>query len=272
MARLEIHGLGLNVEVAGAGPPLLLLHGFTGAVATWQEHLPAFARHNQAIAVDLIGHSASEAPPDPSRYSMSRCIDDLLAVLDHLELRRAAVLGYSMGARVALHLAAAVPDRVGALVLESGSPGLADPAERAARRAADAALAERIEREGVEAFVDYWEGLLLFASQQTLPPQVRKRLRMQRLRNSPTGLANSLRGMGTGAQEPLWDRLNEMMTPALIVAGTLDLKYRLIAQEMARALPHAELEFIHGAGHAVHLERPELFDRLAVDFIGEYGN
>src|SRR5919199_6433661 len=98
MARLTVNGIGLNVEVAGAGPPLLLLHGFTGSAATWARHLPALSGRATTIAVDLIGHGASDAPADPARYTMSHCVADLLAVLDHLGVESATVLGYSMGA------------------------------------------------------------------------------------------------------------------------------------------------------------------------------
>lgn len=272
MARVEINGITLNVEVAGAGPPLLVLHGFTGSVATWHEHLPAFTRHNRVIAVDLIGHGASDAPRDAARYSMAHCACDLLAVCHHLHAEHFALLGYSMGARLALCLAAAAPERISALVLESGSPGLADSAERAARRASDEALAIRIEREGVEAFVAAWETLPLFASQRTLPPQVRKRLRMQRLRNSPLGLANSLRGMGLGAQESLWGRLGEITAPTLLIAGALDHKFQNIAQEMVKQLPRVELGIVPDGGHAAHLERPDVFNGLVMEFVGTHSS
>ena len=278
MARIDVNGISLNVEVAGDGPSrahshgdaervpsILLLHGFTGSTATWQAHLPALSAHRKVVAVDLIGHGASAAPADTTRYSMAQCCYDLLAMLDRLEIEQCAVLGYSMGARVALHLAVSAPRRVSALVLESGSPGIADPAERAARREADEALANRIECDGIEAFVDYWEALPLFASQRALLPDVRLELRRQRLCNNPKGLANSLRGMGTGAQEPLWDRLGHMSVPILLMVGALDAKFREIGGAMASAIPGARLAVVPGAGHAVHLEQPAEFERLIVD-------
>lgn len=265
MGRVTVNGLGLNVQVAGSGPALLLLHGFTGSIASWGGHRPLFARHATVVAVDLIGHGDSDVPPEPACYAMERCVADLMALLDHLGLERVAVLGYSMGARVALHLAHAAPRRISALLMESGSPGLATPEERAARRAADERLAAEIERDGVEAFVDRWERLPLFATQQTLPPEARAALRRQRLRNSAVGLANSLRGMGTGAQESLWDRLGEIEVPALLIAGALDAKFRAIATEMAPAMPRARAAIVPGAGHTVHLEQPEEFERLVVN-------
>ena len=126
-----------------------------------------------------------------------------------------------MGGRVALHvalrLAAAAPERLAALVLESASPGIADDGERAARRAADDALADEIERDGVAAFVERWERLPLCDSQRALPASARERLRAQRLASDPRGLANSLRGLGAGATQPLHHRLRELGLPTLLL-------------------------------------------------------
>ena len=269
MARLTVNSIGLNVEVAGAGPPLLLLHGFTGSTATWASHLPALSSRATTIAVDLIGHGASDAPADPARYALRHCIADLLAVLDRLGVGRTGVLGYSMGARVALHLALAAPERVVGLVLESGSPGLAGESERSARRASDEELAATIERDGVRAFVARWEQLPLFASQNTLPAEVRSALRRQRLRNNAQGLAHSLHGMGTGAQASLWPSLGELDAPALLIVGALDEKFCRIGRAMAAAMPRARLAVVPGAGHAVHLEQTDEFIRLVLGFVAE---
>jgi 2-succinyl-6-hydroxy-2,4-cyclohexadiene-1-carboxylate synthase len=198
---------------------------------------------------------------------MAATVADLVAVLDRQGIGRAHVLGYSMGGRVALALALAHPDRVGALVLESASPGLAGAGERAARVAADAALAARIEREGVPAFVDCWEALPLWASQARLSADARAALRAQRLQNTPVGLANSLRGLGTGSQPPLWDRLGDLAAPTLLVAGCDDAKFSDLARRMAEAIPANELLLVHSAGHAVHLEQPAVFARLVRDFL-----
>ena len=107
-------------------------------------------------------------------------------------------------------------------MLEGASPGIADAAEREARRASDAALAGRIERDGVEAFVDEWERVPLFASQLALPAEARAAVRATRLAQRAHGLANSLRGMGAGAQAPLHDRLPSIAAPTLLLAGSLD--------------------------------------------------
>src|SRR3990172_7929303 len=194
MTRIDVDGLGLNVSVSGDGPCLLLLHGFTGSTETWTPFLDAWPDF-RTIAVDIVGHGRSDSPPDLDRHRMERCALDLVAVLDRLHVRETSILGYSMGGRVALHLALLIPDRLEALVLESASPGLDDPCARADRVRSDAELADAIERAGMEAFVARWETLPLFASQLCLPALVRERLRRQRLGNDPLGLANSLRGM-----------------------------------------------------------------------------
>lgn len=265
----SVNGVRYRWRDAGQGPALLLLHGFTGSLHTWDPFLPELARHFRVIAVDLPGHGGTDAPGDPERYRMERCIADLLAILDGLGVDRTAVLGYSMGGRVALHLAAAAPQRVEGLIVESGSPGIADAAERAARIASDRALADFIEREGVAAFVERWERLPLFASQAGLPEPVRASLRAQRLRNRAAGLANSLWGMGAGVQPPLHDRLADLTMPTLLIAGELDEKYVRIVTDMAAHMPNARTAVVPGAGHAVHLERPTEFLRVVTAFLRE---
>lgn len=262
-------GLTLHVETAGAGPPLVLLHGFTGSVATWAPLRAVLDAHFTTIAVDLAGHGQSGSPSDPARFSLSRFADDLRQILDSDGITRAGVLGYSLGARAALHFALRFPGRVAALVLESGTPGIDDPAERASRIASDSTLAERIERDGIAAFVKFWEQLPLWSTQVSLSPASRSRLRDQRLANRPQGLANSLRGAGTGAIPSLIERLFELSMPTLLIAGSLDAKFMAIARRMEAAIPGSSLEIVDSAGHAVHLERPDEFARLANDFFSK---
>jgi 2-succinyl-6-hydroxy-2,4-cyclohexadiene-1-carboxylate synthase len=257
--RVPVNGIHLNVEQHGDGPPLLLLHGFTGSAATWAPFLDALADRFRTVAVDLHGHGRSDCPADPARYRLEGAVDDLLALLDRLDIERFALLGYSLGGRLALHLALAAPDRAHTLVLESASPGILDPRERRRRVRSDERLARLLEREGIEAFVDRWEQLPLFSTQARLPSTVRAALRAQRLRNDPRGLANSLRGAGAGVQEPLFDRLREVRQPTLLLVGDLDAKYCELGLTMAKAMPAATPAVIEGAGHAVHLERPDAF-------------
>jgi 2-succinyl-6-hydroxy-2,4-cyclohexadiene-1-carboxylate synthase len=267
MPRFAVDGAQINVEIAGTGPPLVLLHGFTGSAAGWASHMERFALRHLTVAIDLLGHGQSDAPADPQRYGLAHGVEDVLAVLDAMGVRRAAVLGYSMGGRVALALAIAAPDRVSALVLESASPGLRDPEVRLARAAQDALLADAIERDGIEAFVDLWERQPLFGSQASMPGEARAQLRALRLRNSPVGLANSLRGFGQGVMMPLHDFLGEITVPVLIIAGALDERYCEIGREMGERISGAVLRIVPAAGHAVHLEQAEVFRDLVLDFL-----
>jgi 2-succinyl-6-hydroxy-2,4-cyclohexadiene-1-carboxylate synthase len=262
-----LNDIQLHVERQGDGPPLLVLHGFTGSAAEWAGQLQALCPLRTLVAVDLVGHGRSSAPAQASRYAMERCVADLLALLDALAIARCDLLGYSMGGRVALHLAAAAPERVSRMLLESASPGLADPAERAVRAAADDALADRIEAEGLTWFVDHWATLPLFASQSKLAPETRAELRARRLRGTPRGYANSLRGMGIGRQTSLWDRLPDLHTPTLLISGELDVKFQAINAQMAALLPKATHVSVPDAGHTVHLEQPEAFNELVVRFL-----
>ena len=264
MTRIPVNGIELNVRRQGSGPVLLLLHGFTGSGATWQPFdWPGY----ETVAVDLPGHGDSDKPGSVERYHMERCTEDLVSLLNELGIERAAVLGYSMGGRVALHLALHAPERLWALVIESASPGIESEAERAERRRSDGELADSIVRDGVAPFVDRWQAIPLFASQSRLPADARERLRLQRLRNEPLGLANSLRGLGAGEQQPIYARLHEIETPALALAGADDAKYRAIAERTAAALPNARLQIVPEAGHAVHLEQPQAFSVAVREFL-----
>ncbi len=271
MTLFDVKGTQFNVQVQGEGPAILLLHGFTGSAASWTPHLPAFEQFT-TVAVDLLGHGDSDAPASPECYGMERCVDDLTSVLDQLGIDRVAALGYSMGGRAALQLALRTPERLWALVLESASPGIEDIAEREDRVRSDGVLADDIERNGIEAFVDRWQAIPLFASQDRLPTSGREKLRRERLRNSPVGLANSLRGAGAGAEEPVLSRLREIDTPTLLIAGALDQKYVALAHKMGEALPCVRTHIVPEAGHTTHLEQPDAFDRVVREFLRTYAD
>ena len=240
-------------------PVLVLLHGFTQDRSAWDWVRDGLRHVGPTVAVDLIGHGASPAPAALAPYRMDACVAQLEQVLERLRLPRAWWVGYSMGGRAALGLAAARPERAEGLVLVSTSAGIPELDVRAERIRADQALADRLGGWGMEAFVDYWLGLPLFEGLQRLPPQQRTALRQQRLHNSPVGLANSLRGMGTGAMPSLWGHLRDLHLPALVLAGELDEKFAALARSMAAVLPEAHLSIVPDAGHAVMLEAPQKF-------------
>ncbi|MEY2517845.1 MAG: 2-succinyl-6-hydroxy-2,4-cyclohexadiene-carboxylate synthase [bacterium] len=217
---------------------LVFVHGFTQTPASWE---PVTSRMT-------TGSQLSPVPYAP----------DFVTTADELDVGPAEYVGYSMGGRLCLQLALDRPEAVERLVLVSASPGIADAADRATRRAADEQLAQSIERDGVDAFLERWVAQSLFA---TLPRD-RARIAERRAGNTVESLTHQLRVLGQGAQPSNWDRLAGLAAPTLLIVGELDAKYVDIAHRMAAAIPDAHVEVIADAGHACHLERPDAVAHL----------
>jgi 2-succinyl-6-hydroxy-2,4-cyclohexadiene-1-carboxylate synthase len=227
-------------------PTLILLHGYTHTGASWAPVIGALGERYRALAPDIRGHGSS-FPGWP--VTLEAVIGDLDAVAPG----RFTLGGYSMGGRIALHAALAMPGRIERLLLIGAGPGIAEPAERDARRAADERLAGEIERTSIEDFAQRWAATPVLTGQ---PPDVVSAAHADRLRSSPAGLASALRGLGTGALPSLWDRLGELQLPVTLIVGERDEKFRAVATRMASAIPDCEVAVVPGAGHAVHLEAP----------------
>jgi 2-succinyl-6-hydroxy-2,4-cyclohexadiene-1-carboxylate synthase len=235
---------------------VVLVHGFTQTARSWDDLIPELSHDFEVVAVDAPGHGRA-----------SDVHADLVDGAARLAAAggRATYVGYSMGGRLCLHAALDFPDAVHGLVLISATGGIDDVGEREARRAADEALADRIESIGVAAFVDEWLAQPLFAS---LPPAAQGRA--ERLHNTAAGLASSLRLAGTGTQAPLWDRLTDLRIPTLVVAGALDGKFVALGERLAATIPGADLAVVDGAGHTVHLERPDAFLALVLPWLAAH--
>jgi 2-succinyl-6-hydroxy-2,4-cyclohexadiene-1-carboxylate synthase len=235
--------MALHGERAGTGPRLVLLHGFTQTGRCWGPVADDLARDHEVVRLDAPGHGGS---------ADVRADLPAMAELAAEAGGTGVYVGYSMGARTALHVALLAPDVVRGLVLIGGTPGIEDPAERAERRERDVALARRVRDVGVDTFLDEWLSLPLFAG---LPGWAR--FDDERRRNTAEGLASSLELAGTGSQRPLWADLGRIAVPVLAVAGAEDERYAEIARRMAGAIgPHATAATVSQAGHAAHLERP----------------
>jgi 2-succinyl-6-hydroxy-2,4-cyclohexadiene-1-carboxylate synthase len=248
----------------GSGPPLLLLHGFTGSRTAFAHVRERLTETASVVAVDLPGHGESPFHEDTTFAST---LASLLALLDALGLQQVDVVGYSLGARVALGLAVESSARVRRLVLESGSPGLRRRRDRGERRKQDEALAARIESDGVDAFVQSWEALPLFLGVRALPPEVQQALRLRRLAADAGGLALSLRRLGLGAQPNYWSALPRIRTPTLLLTGAKDAKFTALAHRMAAELPVVWGHVFAGVGHAPHLEVPEAWAKEVTGFL-----
>ncbi|WP_349408257.1 2-succinyl-6-hydroxy-2,4-cyclohexadiene-1-carboxylate synthase [Pseudalkalibacillus sp. SCS-8] len=260
--RINVNNVQYHVEVEGEGEPVLLLHGFTGSREDWRSFVHVWKKEFKLITIDLPGHGKTDSPEDVKKYATKETVEALEKILDELKIESAFVLGYSLGGRVALSFAMTFPERVKRLILESSSPGLQTIQERLERKQKDDQLAEWILQEGVETFVNYWETIPLFHSQlRYMSNEERTRLRKRRLTNTEVGLANSLRGIGTGVQPSWWNQLDSLVIPTTLLVGALDSKFVRIAKEMLQLLPDGELIIIEDAGHAIHLEQPEEFSK-----------
>ncbi len=245
----------LFAEARGKGGRVVAVHGFTQTRLAWSPVVERLDSGHQFILVDAPGHGRS-AGVHTGLWEGAELLGSVGGP--------AAYLGYSMGARLCLHLALARPDLVNGLVLVGVHPGIADPVARAARHADDERLARRLETDGLPAFIEWWLQQPLFSTLPASAAGVE-----DRLTNTVAGLASSLRLAGTGSQEPLWDRLAELSMPVLFVAGAADAKFAALGREAAAAVgPNASVVLIPGAGHACHLEQPEAFSQVLADFLG----
>jgi 2-succinyl-6-hydroxy-2,4-cyclohexadiene-1-carboxylate synthase len=232
----------------GVRPAIVFLHGFTHTGRSWDPVIAELGQRYLALAPDIRGHGAAT---DRRPVDFTGCAADVLGEVDG----GFTLAGYSLGARLALCAALSAPQRVQRLVLIGGTAGIADDLERAERRRRDEALADQIEAGTIEHFAQRWGRQPLLRGQ---PPAVAEAARRDRLRNRPEGLAAALRGLGTGAMEPLWGRLPELAMPATVIVGERDAKFRKLGERMVAGLPDAELVAVPATGHAVHLEAPAL--------------
>lgn len=260
MPVLDGKDVHLNYVVIGEGVPVTLVHGFTLSGRSWQEVISKMPAGWRWVVPDLRGHGATRIPSG-APCTMDACMGDLEMLWDHLGIERTHLVGYSMGGRLALHVAARRPERVVSLLTIGAHAGLEEEA-REGRRQGDEALAQRIEKDGLEAFVDYWGSVPLLAGVERRGPSFTAQLRAERMSNHVAGLAKSLRGMGAGRMDPVWDELAKVQFPCTFVAGQLDHGYVASARRLASTVVNGRAEVVLRAGHAVHLERPEAFARL----------
>jgi 2-succinyl-6-hydroxy-2,4-cyclohexadiene-1-carboxylate synthase len=248
-------GLEGELGLSAVRETVVFLHGFGGTHHAWDGVAARLdSERYRALALDLPGHGAQAESERPITFA--GCVDHVLgAAPEHFTL-----CGYSLGGRVALHVALSAPTRVRRLVLVATSAGIEDRDERLGRGLADRRLADELESAPLERFIERWSVQQLFAAD---PPEVAQLAAEDQRRNRPAALAAALRGLGSGEMEPLWERLSELAMPTTVIAGERDQKYSALARRMVDLLPDAELVMIPG-GHRLALESPAaLADALA---------
>lgn len=254
----------LAFEASGppTAPAILLLHGFMGSGRDWAPVTEVLARTLRCLAVDLPGHGETGDPGDEIMWTPAGCVAALAGIL--AAAGGGAVVGYSLGGRLALQLAIEHPGLVERAVVVSSSPGIADGRARHARRDEDEHRARKLETQGLKTFLEDWYRQPLFAALREQPrfPQVIGRRR----RNDPRLLARSLRTMGAGSQRSLWDSLPGLETPLLFLAGERDAKFTALALDAVALCPQAEAVILRGRGHALVEEDPAAVARETEGF------
>lgn len=241
--------------------PLILLHGFAQTPQSWQTTIDALPESLDLHAIELPGHGQTGLSRGKPTVDLAREIVD--EAVDRAG-GRAAIWGYSQGARVAFDYALKQPDKVAALIAESGIPGIEDPIKRANRRSGDYALATRIEGGSIEEFVDMWEKLPALGEQSKALIAAQ---REDRLRNDPKALSAALIGIGQAAYEPTWDRMHEITTPTLLITGGRDAIYTQHAQRLKTLIPNSTHLVIETASHAVHVAEPDDAAGAVAEFV-----
>lgn len=243
---------------------LVMLHGFMSDSRTYTEAVRRLQGQTDILRMDLPGHGADRSDRAET-WSFDWIADQLHEVISHAGYQRVMLYGYSMGGRIALYYALKYP--VQGLILESASPGLQNAADRAERRRLDQTRGERL-TEDYEQFVQYWERLPLFKTAAPLNEDSRRKLSAIRRSQTPAALQKALTDYGTGSQPDLWPALARLNGPVLLLTGTLDDKFRTINREMTQRIKdsrHIEVT----AGHSIHVEHPEIFDTIVLEFMKE---
>lgn len=265
MSNSSSRGVKIGVEISGTGrqPVLTLVHGFAGSHRTWELVRPLLEPHFQLAVLDLPGHGGVTPQSDVDLMRLAECIATFLTQAVH---GPRCVCGYSMGGRIALHVALYFPEAVSRLSLIGASPGIEDETERLQRRDSDRELAASIRANGVDWFEKYWSNLPLFASQKELTLDLQLWLKRERMANDPEGLALALEQWGAGKQKFLLPSLVELKCPTLLISGERDEKYGALSQQMAETIPFSRSVAIPDAGHAVHIEQPSAVAQELISF------
>lgn len=258
--HLKIHGH----HWTHSNTPLLALHGFLGSGAD-MEALASASKHAW-LAPDLPYHGKTQHL-DEVPWPIDNTAQTIAHWITYHHDGPIDCMGYSMGGRTALTLAIESPQTIRRLILVGATPGLHTQDEQLTRQANDERLAQKLEQQGMDAFLAFWRNLPIISSQANIPQPWLDRLLVRRRQNNPQACANSLRQMGTGQMRPLWDDLKHIQCPVLLITGEHDIKFTTIAQQMCKILPNAIHQIMPGVGHSCHLEDPNRFLTIIESFL-----
>jgi pimeloyl-ACP methyl ester carboxylesterase len=263
-------GVRLHYEETGAGTPIVFVHEFAGDLRSWEPQLRHFGQSFRAIAFNARGYPPSEVPADPKAYSQVQAADDILAVLNHLELENAHIVGLSMGGFATLHFGFRHPERARSLTVAGCGVG-SDPERREQFRAETKSTMAFIRNEGMAAFAEryaYGPTRVQFEAKDPRGFAEFKRLLAE---HDATGAANTQAGVQR-ERPSLWhltEEMNALRVPTLILTGDEDWPCLRPGILMKEAILTAALVVMPNCGHTINLEDPDGFDRIVGSFIAQ---
>ena len=249
MPKLNRDGIQIYYEVHGAGPPLLLTHGYSSTSAMWQGQIEALSKRHKLVLWDMRGHGQSDYPDDPAAYSEALTVADMAALLDEVGARSAIVGGLSLGGYMALAFYRAHPERVRALLIIDTGPGFKKDEAREAWNKRAYETAERLEREGLAVLKSL------------------SRERSDAAHRDASGLTRAARGLLTQRDARVIELLPNVKVPSLIVVGADDAPFLAASDYMAAKIPAAKKVVIPAAGHAVNIDQPQAFIDAVLPFL-----
>jgi pimeloyl-ACP methyl ester carboxylesterase len=238
----------VNAEVTGTGPAILLTHGFAASSHMFATTAPALADDHTVIVWDMPGHGKSDAPDDPSQYSVASFLDAMLGLVDDAGAERAVFLGHSLGGFLSLELVLAHPERARGLVLVDTGPGYRNDTARDGWNRMATSYASDLETKGLD-------GL---SGSEELSSSVH---------SSATGLAHAARNVLTQKDAHVIDGLPSIDVPTLVVVGDQDEPFLKGSHYMASKIPNATIAVIQGSGHAPPVTHSDEFNTVLRTFL-----
>jgi pimeloyl-ACP methyl ester carboxylesterase len=263
-------GVRLHYEETGSGTPVVFVHEFAGDSRSWEPQVRYLSRRYRCITFNARGFPPSEVPPDVASYSQARARDDIRAVLDHLGIDKAHIVGLSMGGFATLHFGLTYPDRARSLLVAGAGYG-SEKSEREKFRTEAAAIADRLEREGMATFAEayaYGPTRVQFQAKDTRGFAEFKAMLAE---HSGSGSANTQLGVQRERASifELGDQLAQLTVPMLVVTGDEDWPCLAPGVFIKRACPSAALLVVPNTGHTVNLEEPAAFNSALADFLAQ---
>ncbi|MEK6653655.1 MAG: alpha/beta hydrolase, partial [Thermodesulfobacteriota bacterium] len=250
-------GVKLYYEETGSGRPVIFVHEFAGDQRSWEAQVRHFGQRYRAIAYNARGYPPSDVPEAVSFYSQNRAADDIAAVLDHLGIDRAHVVGLSMGGFATLHFGFRHPARALSLTVAGCGYG-AEPSQHEQFRAEAETIAAFIKSQGMAAFADKYVYGPARVQLDNKDPRGFAEFKRLLAGHSATGSANTM--LGCQRERPslydLVDQMKALTVPTLVLMGDEDWPCLTPGILMKQNIPSAALAVMPNCGHGINVEEP----------------